>query len=128
MRNIIGQAVVVDDLYGREYELTRIWERLEQGEHLLMLAPRRVGKTSLMLELCGAPRERWEVVYVDVEGGDGPADCVASILVALAASPGYRTRFETISFSKAVRDALRSCSSRCYATLAGAIPRGSHRM
>ena len=49
MRNIIGQPVAGDDLYGREYELDRLWEQLEQGEHILMLAPRRVGKTSLML-------------------------------------------------------------------------------
>ena len=88
MRNIIGQAVLGDDLYGRDYELDRLWENLEQGEHILMLAPRRVGKTSLMLELHRAPRENWEVIYVDVEGGDGPADCVASILAELAAHPG----------------------------------------
>ena len=49
MRNITGQAVVGDDLYGRDYELDRLWERLEQGEHILMLAPRRVGKTSLIV-------------------------------------------------------------------------------
>lgn len=48
MRNITGQAVVGDDLYGREYELTRLWEHFDQGEHVPMLAPRRVGKTSLM--------------------------------------------------------------------------------
>ena len=40
MRNIIGQAVLGDDLYGRDYELDRLWEHLEQGEHILMLAPR----------------------------------------------------------------------------------------
>lgn len=34
MRNVIGQPVVCDDLYGREYELARIWELLEQGEHI----------------------------------------------------------------------------------------------
>ena len=39
MRNITGQAVVGDDLFGRTYELQRLWEKLEQGEHLLMLAP-----------------------------------------------------------------------------------------
>ena len=33
MRNIIGQPVAGDDLYGREYELDRLWEQLEQGEH-----------------------------------------------------------------------------------------------
>ena len=110
MRNIIGQAVLGDDLYGREYELDRLWEHLEQGEHILMLAPRRVGKTSLMLELHRAPRENWEVIYVDVEGGDGPADCVASILAELAAHPRYRTRFEAIPFSKAVKDVLHGVS------------------
>lgn len=35
MRNITGQAVIGDDLYGREYELSRLWEMLEQGEHIL---------------------------------------------------------------------------------------------
>ena len=39
MRNITGQAVVGDDLYGRDYELDRLWEKLQQGEHILMLAP-----------------------------------------------------------------------------------------
>ncbi len=32
MRNIIGQPVVGDDLYGRDYELKTLWERLEAGE------------------------------------------------------------------------------------------------
>ena len=110
MRNIIGQAVLGDDLYGRDYELDRLWEHLKQGEHILMLAPRRVGKTSLMLELRRAPRANWDVIYVDVEGGDGPADCVASILAALAVDPRYRTRFEAIPFSKGVKDVLRGVS------------------
>ena len=60
MRNIIGPPVVGDDLYGRDYELARLWEHLENGEHILMLAPRRVGKTSLMLELKQAPRDNWD--------------------------------------------------------------------
>ena len=106
MRNVTGQAVVGDDLYGRDYELARLWEMLEGGEHVLMLAPRRVGKTSLMLELHRAPRESWDVFYVDVEGGEGPADCVAAILAALAANPRYRSWFETIPLSNAVRDVL----------------------
>ena len=110
MRNITGPAVLGDDLYGRDYELGRLWEHLEQGEHILMLAPRRVGKTSLMLELHRAPPEDWEVIYIDVEGGDGPADCVASILAELAAHPRYQTRFEAIPFSSAVKDVLERLS------------------
>ncbi len=105
MRNIVGQAVVGDDLYGRAYEMARLREMLGQGEHILMLAPRRVGKTSLMLELRRAP-EDCDVIYVDVEGGDGPADCVAAILAGLAADSRYRSRFEAIPFSSAIRDVL----------------------
>jgi len=110
MRNVIGQPVVGDDLYGREYELTRIWELLEQGEHLLMLAPRRVGKTSLMLELHRAPREGWDVLYVDIEKGDSPADCVAAILAALAADPRFRSRVEAIPYSNAIKDVFTRMS------------------
>ena len=32
MQNITGQPVVDDNLYGRRYELTIIWERLERGD------------------------------------------------------------------------------------------------
>ncbi|MCE2520830.1 MAG: ATP-binding protein [Alphaproteobacteria bacterium] len=104
MRNIVGQAVVGDDLYGRQHELARLREMLGQGEHVLMLAPRRVGKTSLMLELRRTPPGDCDVIYVDVEGGDGPADCVAAILAELAADPRYRSRFEAIPFSSAIKD------------------------
>lgn len=111
MRNITGQAVVGPDLFGREYELARIWERLEQGEHLLMLAPRRVGKTSVMLELRRAPRQNWDLVYVDVEDSDGPADAVATILAALTANPNYRSRFEASPFSEAIGNVLARLSA-----------------
>ena len=49
MKNVTGLPVIGEDLYGRARELADLWEKLEQGEHVLMLAPRRVGKTSLML-------------------------------------------------------------------------------
>lgn len=111
MRNITGQAVIGDDLYGRDYELNRLWEMLEQGEHILMLAPRRVGKTSLMLELRRAPRENWDVFYIDVEACKGAADCVAAILAALAADPRYRSRFDTIPFSNAIKDVVGRISA-----------------
>ena len=111
MRNIIGQAVLGENLYGRDYELGRLWEHLENGEHVLMLAPRRVGKTSLMLELHRAPRKDWSVINVDVEGGNGPEDCVAAILAALAVAPRYRTGFEAIPFSRAIKAALPRLSA-----------------
>ncbi len=111
MRNITGQAVIGEDLYGRESELKLLWEKLEQGEHVLMLAPRRVGKTSLMLELRREPRQNWDVFYVDVEGAEDPADCLAAIVAALAVNPEYRRGIEKIPFAKIVTDALKSIFS-----------------
>lgn len=111
MRNITGLPVVGDDLYGRDYEIRRLWEKLEQGEHILMLAPRRVGKTSLMQELRRVPRENWNAIYVDVQRGDSPADCIAAIFAEFAARPEYRSRFEAIPFSNAVKDVLGRLSA-----------------
>ena len=108
MRNVIGPPVMGDDLYGRQQEIDRLWSRLDGGEHLLMLAPRRVGKTSLMRELHRDPPADWDVVYVDVEGADGATDFVASVLAALAHLRGYRSWAEIVGFPHAVRDALTS--------------------
>ena len=64
-----------------------------------------------MLELQHAPRGDWDVIYVDVEGGNGPEDFVAAILATLAARPEYRSWLEAIPFAGAIRDALGHLSA-----------------
>lgn len=91
MRNVIGAPVTGDDLYGRHDEIDRLWARLDRDEHLLMLAPRRVGKTSLMLELERDPRAGWDVVYINVEAAESAADLLARVHAALLQHPRYRT-------------------------------------
>ena len=59
-----------------------------------------------MLELHRAPRKYWDVLYVDIEKGESPPDCMAAIIAALAANPGYRSRIEAIPFSTAVKELL----------------------
>ena len=110
MRNITGQAVVGDDLYGRGYELAALWERLEAGEHVLLLAPRRVGKTSLMLELRRRPHPKWHVIYTDVEGAADAADLFADILAQLAGHPTYRRGLENIPGWQAAKDILSAAN------------------
>ena len=108
MRNITGQAVVGDDLYGRGYELAALWERLEAGEHVLLLAPRRVGKTSLMLEMERRPHPNWHVLYIDVEGAADAADLFADILAQLASHPTYRRGLENIPGWQAAKNILNA--------------------
>jgi AAA+ ATPase superfamily predicted ATPase len=43
MKNIIGKPVAGENFFGRERELQEL-SRISEDEHVLLLAPRRVGK------------------------------------------------------------------------------------
>jgi hypothetical protein len=47
MRNITGSVIEGSDFFDRETELARLWGDLET-DNLLMLSPRRIGKTSIL--------------------------------------------------------------------------------
>ena len=108
IRNVTGPPVVGDDLYGREQEVEQLWAVLARGESLLMLAPRRVGKTSLMQELQRDPRADWDVVYIDVEDARGAADLFARVLAELAQDGRYRNWLESGLLPHALRSAWAS--------------------
>lgn len=68
MRNITGAPAEGDDYFERPHELDRLLRELQSGANLRINAPRRVGKTSLVLRLCRA----WEAaghkaVFLNVE-------------------------------------------------------------
>jgi uncharacterized protein len=68
MNNILGQPVEGDDFFDREDETRQLWQTLEEGNHVLLLAPRRVGKTSLSLRVgAQAAQSGWKFVLVDVQ-------------------------------------------------------------
>lgn len=68
MNNILGQPVEGDDFFDREEETRQLWQSLEEGNHVLLLAPRRVGKTSLSLRVgTFATHSGWKFVLVDVQ-------------------------------------------------------------
>src|SRR2546428_6642402 len=54
----VGGPVPAADLVGREGYLRRLVERLEDGQHVLVAGPRRIGKTSLVLEALRRLRRR----------------------------------------------------------------------
>lgn len=70
MKNCVGQAVRGSDFWNRENELSSIWSAIESGNHILLAAPRRVGKTSIMLKLQDEPKEGYIVIYLDTESAD----------------------------------------------------------
>src|SRR2546423_14380955 len=92
----VGGPVPAADLVGRETYLRRLIERLEDGQHVLVAGPRRIGKTSIILEALRRLRRRGlYTAYVDCLGAAenrGPRGRLArAVLPNLAGvGPGVR--------------------------------------
>jgi hypothetical protein len=69
MRNITGSPVEHDDFFDRPRDRARLQRELANSSNLLLTAPRRVGKTSLVLRLCELERQAGRsAVFMKVEG------------------------------------------------------------
>lgn len=82
LRNIVGPPARGDDFYDREELVDLLWERLEGG-NVLLAAPRRFGKTSLMYRLLDRPRPGWKPVHIDAESIREPVNFIIALLDAL---------------------------------------------
>ncbi len=89
-RNTCGPPVREADFVGREAEIVRISADLER-HHLLLAAPRRVGKTSMMynLQRNGPRRFGWTAAaYYSAEADRDEIELVSGLLATLAETPG----------------------------------------
>src|SRR5258706_7678656 len=65
----VGGPVPASDLVGRETYIRRLGERLSDGNHVLVAGPRRIGKTSIILEVLRRLKRRGALTaYVDCLG------------------------------------------------------------
>ena len=91
----VGPPVTGDDFFNRESEQCQIWDYL-RGDDLLLLAPRRVGKTSLMFRLCDTASTRGvEAAYLSVAGASDEVGFVRKLFEAvsdLGSGPGLVER------------------------------------
>lgn len=75
------------NFFDREDERRLLWQHLRQS-HVLLLAPRRVGKTSLLMRLADeAPDHGHHAVYVSVADARSEDDVTRKLIAALAAHP-----------------------------------------
>lgn len=82
--NKVGPWVCGNEFWDREAEVSRLIELLDARENILLVAPRRVGKTSLMRETLRQldVRQRDYGLFVDVQDCVSPEDVVVSISMA----------------------------------------------
>jgi hypothetical protein len=84
--------------FGRENETLELWRRFNSGQNLLMLAPRRIGKTVLLNQLCEmAPKQGYRAIVLDVEGFHDEKDffrqCCSAIQEELSTGASVMTAF-----------------------------------
>ena len=79
---IAGSPARGRDFLFRVASITNLWEALRK-DHVLILAPRRMGKTSVMLRLQDEPREGRLVVFLNVEEIATPAEFCQRLLTAI---------------------------------------------
>ncbi len=94
LRKAGGNWVAGDRFFDREVEIEALIERVEDGNHTLVTAQRRMGKTSLVREMLRRLEERgdFETVFVDLEDCSTAADAVVEIAAASLPIRGIVTR------------------------------------
>jgi hypothetical protein len=78
-KNIVGPPVRGKDLYGREKFIDVLWEKL-QLTNVLLAAPRRFGKTSVMYHILDHPRDGYTIIHLDLEKITEPVNFVIELL------------------------------------------------
>lgn len=119
--NICGLPVRGDNFFDRTDVLRRAWERLET-DHLLLAAPRRVGKTSLMHKLVHDARARgWRAgVYTSAQNVEDERAFVAKIYAAVAKAPECEAVRDHLTSGR-FKDALKGVSTLSVGPLAVAL-------
>lgn len=83
INNRVGPPVRKGDFYGRENFVKLVWEKLSMG-HVLLAAPRRFGKTSVMYHLIDEPKWDYKLIHADLEHLIEPADLITTLILQLA--------------------------------------------
>lgn len=78
----VGNWVSGDRFFNRKHELAAFVELLDEGAHILLVAPRRTGKTSLMREAGQRIADRYHAVFVDLEKSRSAEDAVVELGLA----------------------------------------------
>lgn len=107
LKRATGNWVSGEQFWDRETELALFIERLQEGAHLLLTAPRRIGKTSLLKETSRRLSEDWICLYIDLQKAESAADAVVELsLAAHDHKPVWRRMAEV--FPNVLKDVIES--------------------
>jgi uncharacterized protein len=95
--NRVGSPVRGKDFFGREKFVDLVWQKIMHG-NILLAAPRRFGKTSVMYRLIDEPRFESKVIHADLESVTESADLIVQLLEGLAKDESFEDTVGKINF------------------------------
>ena len=107
---VFDGPVPPDDVVGRDAELAAVWDRAVKGRFVLLYAPRRFGKTSLIrrVEHDAAASRELSVIVIDLLGVQTVADIARRMEQGYRALPaGPLTKAIRLLLAAAVRSGLQ---------------------
>jgi hypothetical protein len=76
---VTGPVAKGKNFFERQQIVEDIWYELENGSFILLAAPRRVGKTSIMTFLASKPKEGYKLIFRNVQGISSEKDFYKTI-------------------------------------------------
>jgi len=79
---VVGGVARNDDYYFHKSFIDDIWDSLRK-DNVLLLAPRRTGKTSIMYHMLDNPENGYKVIHLNVEDLERPGEFFLSLIDAI---------------------------------------------
>ncbi|WP_298847100.1 ATP-binding protein [Clostridium sp.] len=105
MKITTGQAARGDNFFKRPILINKLWRKIDSDSSIIISAPRRVGKTSLMRYIEDNPREKYYVVYVITESVYDENKYYKEIVKAILNCDSIRKRDKVIN---SIRDIAKN--------------------
>lgn len=86
---VTGAMASGSNFYGRNKDMSIIKRRLLEGKNILLRAPRRYGKTSLLTHITKTFSHSMDICFVDLEGGDSSEEFVELILKGILLNKNF---------------------------------------
>lgn len=81
---VVGGVARNDDFYFRKSFISDVWDSLRK-DNVLLLSPRRTGKTSIMFNMLDNPENGYRVIHLNAEDLETPMEFYLSLIDAINA-------------------------------------------
>jgi len=83
LKQAVGNVVTGDRFWDRETDLELLTNKINEGANILLVAQRRIGKTSVLKELLERLKERYACLFVDLQKAQRSEEAITELSKAI---------------------------------------------